>query len=164
MAAMQGVDEALLRPSLVAGAAGVRAPYSLQMGMLASFFGGPFAALAVVLINALRLQRLRAEALPLALLAGAALAVEAWLLLDPTPSRALAGLLSTGVSAALRLALRALSLAVFVAGLLLHRQRQRAADLMGLDRPRGFLPGLGLIVGGLVLQALLDIALEDLRR
>lgn len=159
---MQGVDEALLRPSLAAGTAGVRAPYSLQMGMLASFFGGPFAALAVVLINALRLQRLRAESLPLALLVVATLTLDVWLLLDPRPALALAGLLSTSVPGALRLALRALSLAVFAAGLLLHRQRQRAADLMGLDRPRGFLPGLGLIVGGLVLQALLDIALEDL--
>jgi hypothetical protein len=162
MAVMQGVDEALLRPSLAAGS-GVRAPYSLQMGMLASFFGGPFAALAVVLLNALRLQRLRAEALPLALLVFATLAAELWLLLDPAPSLALAGLLSTGPLNALELALRALSLALFADGLLLHRQHQRAADLMGLQRPRGLWVGLGLIAGGLLLQAALDVALHGVR-
>lgn len=162
MAAMHGVDEALLRPSLVAGA-GVRAPYSLQMGMLASFFGGPFAALAVLLLNASRLQRQRAEVLPLALLVCLTLLLDAWMLLDPAPSQALANLLSTGPDNALRLALRGLSLAVFAAGLLLHRQHQRAADLMGLDRPRGLWVGLGLIVGGLLLQSAFDIALEEVR-
>ena len=160
---VQGIDAALLRPSLAAGV-GARAPYSVQMGMLASFFGGPFAALAVVLLDAWRLRRLRAEALPLALLAVVALGGDLWLLLDPAPSLALAGWLSMTRAGAVHLALRALSLAVFAAGLALHRQRQRAADLMGLPRPRALWVGLALIAGGFALQFGLAFVLDELRR
>jgi hypothetical protein len=157
--ALPGIDAALLRPSLAAGV-GARAPYSAQMGMLASFFGGPFAALAAVLLNALRLRRLRPEALALGALALVMLVADTWLLLDPAPTAALAHWLSIRPSNALHLWLRALSLAVFAAGLLLHRQRQRAAELMGLQRPRGFWVGLGLIAAGLLLQVGLAVALD----
>jgi hypothetical protein len=159
---MQGVDEALLRPSLAAGA-GARAPYSTQMGMQVSFFGGPFAALAVLFINATRLRRLRPEALPLALVAAATLALDAWMLLDVAPVLRMSQMLSTSPENALHLALRALSLAVFAAGLLLHRQRERAAALLGLDRPRGLWVGIGLIVGGVLVQGLVDVALDGVR-
>lgn len=163
MSTVQGVDEALLRPSLSGTGAGVRAPYSTQMGMLASFFGGPFSALAVVGLNAWRLQRLRTEALPLALLAVLTLGVDLWLMLRPAAVLPVAQLLHTAPDNAFHLLYRALSLAVFAAGLLLHRQHQRAADLLGLDRPRGLWMGLGLIVGGMALQLLISLALDGLR-
>lgn len=164
MNAMQGVDEALLRPSLSGAGAGVRAPYSTQMGMLASFFGGPFSALAVVGLNAWRLQRLRAEALPLALLAVLTIGLDVGLMLRPTLVLPVAQWLDTPAGNALHLLVRALSLVVFAAGLLLHRQHQRAADLLGLDRPRGLWVGLGLIVGGFALQLLIGVALQGLHR
>jgi hypothetical protein len=72
-------------------------------------------------------------------------------------------MLSTSPENALHLALRALSLAVFAAGLLLHRQRERAAALLGLDRPRGLWVGIGLIVGGVLVQGLVDVALDGVR-
>jgi hypothetical protein len=125
---------------------------------------GPFAALAAVLLNALRLRRLRPEALALGALALAMLAADTWLLLDPAPTAALAHWLSIRPSNALHLGLRALSLAVFAAGLLLHRQRQRAADLMGLPRPRALWVGLALIAGGFALQFGLAFVLDELRR
>jgi hypothetical protein len=164
MGTMQGVDEALLRPSLSGAGAGVRAPYGTQMGMLASFFGGPFSALAVVILNAWRLQRLRAEALPLALLAVLTIGLDLGLMLRPAGVLAVAHWLDTTPAYAFHLLCRALSLAVFAAGLLMHRQHQRAADLLGLDRPRGLWVGLGLIAGGFALQEGLIMVLEGLPR
>ena len=56
---------------------------------------------------------------------------------------------------------RALALAFFAAtALWLHRREHRMADLMGLQRPNGWVMGLLLIVAGNVLAFLLRVAMK----
>src|SRR5262245_61137626 len=59
--------EELLRPSLK-DVAVASAPYSVQTVFLTSFLGGPFAAIAILGVNSWRLQRLKQDLLPLALM------------------------------------------------------------------------------------------------
>jgi peptidoglycan hydrolase-like protein with peptidoglycan-binding domain len=59
---LSGPREDLLQPTLT-GAAPAAAPYSVQTTFLTGFFGGPFAALAILAMNSFRLRRLARDAL-----------------------------------------------------------------------------------------------------
>ncbi len=144
----------LLQPSLSRHAPG-RAPFSMQALFIASFFGGPAAAIGFGALNAARLARLRRDA---PWIAGAALA---WIGFEYAVAATDAGLalvaradIWLGRHAEPVLA-RGLALLVFVGWLLRHRREQQAADLMGAPRPSGWLPGLGFIVAGIAATALL---------
>jgi len=141
----------LLQPSLQHDAAIARAPYSQLTVFAAAFLGGPPAVLLVGGLNAWRLQRWPRD---LAwLLPGLLLWVglEAWLLQgDDGLLTTLSGWFGARTPEVLR---RGLALALFgVTALLLHRREHRLADLMGLPRPPGFLPGLVAIVTGNLLS------------
>lgn len=148
----------LLRPSLTR-ATPARAPYSQQVHFLASFFGGPFAALALAAINGERLGRWRRDApwVLLGLLVYLALEVA---LLQAEAGRALLQQLDGWVGqGAHGLVVRVYALGCFVVFMLRHRREQAACDLVGLPRPAGLGPGIGLILGGFVLSSLLRTVL-----
>lgn len=143
----------LLRPSL-SRAAPPRSPYSQQTHFLSAFFGGPWAAMAMNLINSWRLGRLPRDAAWLLLGAAAMLGLDAWLLQTASGQALLVQADALVGRNALAIASRALALLLFLLGLLLHRREHQATDLMGLKRPNGLLPGIGLIVGGSVAETL----------
>lgn len=145
----------LLRPSL-SDTTIAKAPYSVQTTFLTSFFGGPLGAIAITAINSVRLQRLLRDLAPLAL---ALIAYVAFML-------ALAGT-EWGIAFRARLdglvgersvsyLHRLLGLVLFGLGYALHRKEQRSADLMGLDRPNGWIAGLACIGGSIALLFALD--------
>jgi hypothetical protein len=150
--------EELLRPSL-SRKEPLRAPFTGRTGLLVAFFGGPFAATAIQLLNGWRLRRSHVDA-PLLLLGLAAfLVLDAWLRTHDQ-LRALAASWGLGVHETARLVSRLAALALFAFGTLLHRDAQRSADLMGLDRPHGFLPGLGLVLAGIAAQTAWVVAIS----
>ena len=140
---MEWTREQLLQPSL--GGSRGRAPYSGTMIFLSAFFGGPLAALASFALNVLRLERAGRDALPLVLAALSTVLVLALL---------------QGTAWQGTLVLRMISLALALLGLWRHRLEQRAADLMGSERPNGLWIGLGLIVFGHLLTPVLEKVLR----
>jgi hypothetical protein len=147
----------LLRPSL-ADTTIAKAPYSVQTAFLASFFGGPLAAVAIIAINSVRLRRLLRDLAPLAI---AVMAYVAFMLaLTGTEwgmafRASLNGLIGERSVSYLN---RLVALVLFGLGYALHRKEQRSADLMGLDRPNGWIAGFVCIAGGIVLLLALDAA------
>ncbi len=74
-----GSPDDLLQPSLRGDVpANLRAPYSTQTGVLAAWFGGPLAAIGFAVLNAERLGRSRRDALWIAPLFAAWLAILYW--------------------------------------------------------------------------------------
>ena len=139
----------LLRPSLSGGATLARAPYSVTMGFLTAFFGGFFAAVAVIAVNSARLRRLRRD-LPIVLSALAAYLALLFVLVATGWGAGLDGNMNKPAG----VLVRAVSLATFGIGYVMHRTEQRAADLMGLDRPGPWLVGIGCGLGGIGMQIL----------
>lgn len=142
----------LLRPSLSEdGAAAVRrAPYSLQVGFLSAFFGGPLAAAAMVALNAWRLERLRRDAAWLLAVAVAAFGFYVVVQRSALFAEGLQALSQWAGPRALVYVERLFALALFGIGALLYRREQRSADLFGLARPNGWIAGIALIAGGML--------------
>lgn len=147
----------LLRPSLK-GTAIASAPYSVQTTFFAAFFGGPFGAVAIAAINAIRLRRLRRDLPLLALMLAAYIGAMVWLLNTASGAQAIAAMQSFAGSRAVNLLHRAIALAIFGLGYALHAREQRSADVMALDRPNGWIAGLACIFGGIAA----DVALATL--
>src|SRR5262245_9774550 len=59
---MTGSRDELLQPSLADDARPAAAPYSVQTTFLTGFFGGPFAATAIFITNAVRMKRVARDA------------------------------------------------------------------------------------------------------
>jgi hypothetical protein len=140
--------EHLLRPSLSTTETPRRAPFGLQAAFLASFFGGPFTAVAMQGLNAWRLSRLKGDAWWILACLAAYAAFEWWMQLAPAGLEArrwMEAEWGTGVERILR---RLIALLIFTLGMLAHRSEQRAADLLGMPRPDGFKVGVGLIAFG----------------
>lgn len=144
---MSAYREELLRPTLSEHTQ-TSAPYSIQATFFSGFFGGPFGALVIIGWSAARLRRLSRDLpilgglLALILLAGWALhATE----LGTDLQAALAEKFGSG---SLRFAYRLSGLLVVGAGYLLHRREQRNADLVGMERPNGWIGGIACIVIG----------------
>lgn len=141
--------EELLRPSL-GDTRSRQAPYSQTMLFVASFFGGPVAAVLGCGLNAWRLGRVLAD-LPWLLTSLALYAwLEWWLVRVATGvnlSHAVAGVV--GISGS-RFLVRVLALAVFGLGCLAHRRDHRMAALTGMQAPKsGWWVGLLLVVIGI---------------
>jgi len=145
---MSFTREELLRPSL-RGATPAKAPYSLQTMVLASFFGGPFAAIAMIGANSVLLQRWRQDLLPLGLVLAATLGFLAALHLTPWGAGLRGDLASFAGPRALSYLSRVIGLVIFGIGYVLHRSEQRSADFMGLDRPNGLIGGILCILAGI---------------
>lgn len=150
----------LLQPSLGEQAAPRRSPYSTQAHFLSAFFGGPFAALAMSGINAARLDRLRRDAWWIGLLALGCVAFEFWLRRGAGGGALVAWAVEHLGARGAEYLRRALALALFAVGLMVHRREQKLTDLMGLARPSGWIVGIALILGGWLFAALLARALS----
>jgi hypothetical protein len=152
--------EDLLRPTLT-GTARTAPPYSVQTTFLTGFFGGPFAALAILAINSFRLRRISRDAIVWSALL-VMLAVGGWLLFHSVAGADVRAWFTDQFgSRAARFAGQALGLAVVGVGYLLHRREQVNADLMGLTRPNGWIGGIGCIVIGMVVSvAFLTLVME----
>lgn len=149
----------LLRPSLTPTDRIERAPYSLQTGFVSAFFGGPLAAVGMLVLNAVRMETLQRDAIWLGaagllgigwvwLLIAAGADGAAWL-------AALAHWLGPNAGGYLE---RLGGLLLFAGAAALHRREQRAADLFALARPNGWIAGIALILGGRVASLLVEAA------
>lgn len=153
----------LLQPSLSARAVRL-APYSHQAGFLVAFFGGPAAVLGITALNAHRVGRLPRD------LAWLLPALLAWLLFEAWWAGTPSGRQFNGSLQALlgpsgpRYAERALGLLGFALSCVLHRREQRAADMLGLTRPNGWIAGLAFVVAGYVFGQVLAQVLTLMAR
>jgi hypothetical protein len=152
--------EDLLQPTLT-GTAPAAAPYSVQTTFLTGFFGGPFAALAILAINSFRLRRVSRDALVWSALL-VLLAIGGWLLFHSAAGADVRSWFTDQFgSRAARFSGQALGLAIVGVGYLLHRREQVNADLMGLARPNGWIGGIGCIVIGMAVSvAFITIIME----
>ncbi|HJY40281.1 MAG TPA: hypothetical protein VJ303_03565 [Steroidobacteraceae bacterium] len=152
--------EDLLQPTLT-GAVRTAAPYSVQTTFLTGFFGGPFAALAILAMNSFRLRRVPRDALVWSALL-VLLAIGGWLLFHSVAGAEVRAWFTDQFgNRAVRFSGQALGLAIVGVGYLLHRREQVNADLMGLTRPNGWIGGIGCIVLGMAVSvAFLTIIME----
>ena len=138
----------LLRPSLQ-GMAAAKAPYSVQTMFVTSFFGGPFAAIAIIGVNSVRLQRLGRDAVPLGLMLGLSILIMAAPQLTAWGREAALHLVNLTGPRALSYVSRIAALIFFGIGYAMHRSEQRSADFMDLARPNGWIGGLACFAAGL---------------
>lgn len=139
--------EDLLRPTLSEHAPAA-APYSIQTTFFTGFFGGPFGALAIIGWNAARLRRL-ARDLPILAALFALIVGAGWALHTTAAGGDLqAAIADKFGSGSLRFVYRLMGLLVVGMGYLLHRREQRNADLVGMERPNGWIGGIACIVIG----------------
>lgn len=151
---------ALLQPSLGPAQPLREAPYSGQAGFLVSFFGGPLAACLLSALSARRLGRLPRDLPWLAAVGLAYVGLEWAALHTAIGQQAMAALNDLLGGSRHDLAHKLLGLLAFGLFSLLHRQEQRTATLMGLDRPNGTWVGLGLIGLGIAASVLIRQALQ----
>jgi hypothetical protein len=137
-----------------------KAPYSGQAGFLVSFFGGPLAACILGALSAQRIGRLQRDLPWLAAAMLAHLGLTWWALQTALGQQAMTALHDILGSSTGSLVHKLQGLLVFGLFSLLHRREQRAATLMGLDRPNGTWVGLGLIGLGIVFGVLLRRAMQ----
>ncbi len=143
------VPHELLRPTLSHHNAPRLAPYSQQTGFLTAFFGGPPAALVMAGVNAQRMGRL-AKDLPWLLALGMVFIVAEYALLQTDAGRDVAHWIRSVAN--WRVYHQLVGLLFFGAASLAHRREQRAASLMGADRPKGLWMGVLLIALGFALS------------
>lgn len=151
----------LLQPSLRgANVALPAAPYSSTTSFACAFLGGPFAVLVIGALSIRRCRRWRQDAW---FFSSLVLVTLVWVFVLPLWEGHAA--LRTAAADALgsggwRYVNRAFSLLLF--GLLYwrHRALDRAADLMGLKRPNGWVAGLAVIVGAAAVSIALSYALD----
>ncbi|MCE2946152.1 MAG: hypothetical protein ACK515_14170 [bacterium] len=146
---MASTNPDLLQPSLTSARV-ERSPYSQQAHVLSAFFGGPLSALAMSGINAYRLRRIEKDAPWLIVAMVLYLSFEVWLAIDPGGQDFVRWAGSWAGSNALTYVTRALALAFFAIGTVMHRREHTATDLMGLKRPSGWILGFGLVAGGIL--------------
>jgi hypothetical protein len=140
----------LLQPTLTRETQAL-APYSVQTTFLTGFFGGPFAALAILATNSVRLRRVSRDAAVLGTILVGVVA-GGWLLFH---SAAGADVRSWFVeqfgATAARFSRQGIGLVIVGIGYLLHRKEQVGADLAGLTRPNGWVAGLLCAILGAML-------------
>jgi hypothetical protein len=138
--------EELLQPSLQEGQL-LKPPYSVRSGFFVAFFGGVLAAVAFAALNSKRTERLRRDAVWLALLAGAAVAYGIWsgyaAQTDTVPSWISA---LGGKREGMRLLGRAAGILGFGVTYLFQRDMHETRDLRGQEPPSAWLPGIVTIL------------------
>ena len=140
----------LLRPSLTGSSAPATAIYSARTGYVASFLGGPVAGAVIAMLNSWRLRRLSRD-WPLAVFAVAMLYAMCWWEFQQGGDAWLMGHFGRSGPRVLS----ALSSLMFFGGVyLLHRTSYRNMQIMGLQPPSGWVPGLIAIIIGLGVTAL----------
>jgi hypothetical protein len=139
----------LLTPSLAADAENQpQAIYPPIAMMLAAFFGGPFAILAMTGANTQRLKRTARDA-PYLLLAAAATVLLIKVLFASAVGKNLA---DTAIFTP-KLLIRAFAIALFSGSYFLHRRAHRNSKFSGLDAPKSIPMTLACIIGGSAVTA-----------
>jgi hypothetical protein len=150
----------LLKPTLDSSAPAPIAPYSVQTMFLVAFFGGPLAALGITGLNSYRLRRFSRDLPWLATLAVIAMALSWFVLISSTGLPARDWISEVIGANGRRLVSRLFALLLVGLGFVLHRREQRNADLLGIQRPNGWIGGTICLVAGGVAFALILIALQ----
>jgi hypothetical protein len=157
---MSASQHDLLKPTLDSGAPASLAPYSVQTMFLVGFFGGPLAALGITGLNSHRLRRFSRD-LPLLVTLAVVVVALSWLIfISSTGLPAREWINEVMGASGRRLSSRLLGLLLVGAGYLLHRREQRNADLLGIERPNGWIGGLICFVLGGLAFALILMALQ----
>jgi hypothetical protein len=147
--------EELLKPSLSLTRATI-APYSVNTTVMVAFFGGSLGLIGITALNAWRLGRLGRDAIPLAIMLAAYLGF-VWALAQTEWGMAFqTSLLKFIDMKTMSNVYRLIALILCGLSFLLHRSEQRSADVMGLDRPNGWIAGLAFIAGDILVSHLLD--------
>jgi len=141
----------LLRPSL-GDAVAARAPYSVRTTFLTAFFGGPLAALAIIVLNSVRLRRWLPDLPVLGVVLAGFIAFVLALYWTEWGGGLRAYLQAIAGERALTYLFRLIALGFFGLGYALHRKEQRSADLIGMARPNGWIGGIACGIGGLIVQ------------
>jgi hypothetical protein len=138
---MSAPREDLLQPTLTRESQAL-APYSVQTTFLTGFFGGPFAALAILATNSVRLRRVSRDAAVLGTIL-LVVVLGGWLLFHSAAGVDVRSWFAEqfGPTAA-RFSRQGIGLVIVGIGYLLHRKEQMNADLAGLTRPNGWGAGL----------------------
>jgi len=137
-------NDDLLRPSLTGSSAPATAIYSARTGYFASFIGGPVAGAVIAMLNSWRLRRLSRD-WPLAVFAVAMLYAMYWWEFQQGGD---AWLTSHFGRSGPRVLSALLSLLFFGGVYLLHRTSYRSMQIMGLQPPSGWVPGVVAIIVG----------------
>lgn len=144
---MSASRDELLQPTLSEDKPGA-APYSVQTTFFTGFFGGPFAAVAIIALNSYRLRRAQRDVLALLALLAVGLLV-GWIVHRTDLGLSIQQSLSeTFGRGSLRFVYRLIALVIVGAGYLLHRREQRNASLVGATRPNGWIGGIACIALG----------------
>src|SRR5690606_34287178 len=130
------------------------APYSVRATLFTGFFGGPFAALAILALSSLRLRRLSRGAFVYAVLLLLTI-VGSWALYETAGTTMRDWLEAQLGTSYLRYTFRFVALIIVGLGYLLHRREHRNADLVGLARPNGWIAGIACIFLGILLHVAL---------
>jgi hypothetical protein len=159
---MNSPRDDLFQPSLSEDHRPAAAPYSVQTTFLTGFLGGPFAAIAILITNSIRLRRAERDApawVALSVLTFAAM----WVMFKTAMgAEARAWLEAQLGNRSLRLAAQVLALAIVGAGYAMHRQEQRNTELLGIKRPNGWLGGLACLSIGAVVTIVYLVLLQGL--
>lgn len=151
-------DNNLLKPSI--GKMEIaRAPYSVTTCFMVGFLGGFFAALAILLANSARLNRLNRDALVLGAATFVYLAVFAFLAWTEQGGSLLAAVKEMTGERGLRYMIQVFGVILCGVGYLLHYKEQRSTDYMGLDRPSPWVMGIVCVVIGGIVQIAVVLAL-----
>lgn len=147
---MSAPREDLLQPTLTRESPTL-APYSVQTTFLSGFFGGPFAALAILATNSVRLRRVSRDAAVLGTIL-LVVVLGGWLLFHSAAGADVRGWFveQFGATAA-RFSRQGVGLIIVGIGYMLHRKEQVGADLAGLTRPNGWFAGLPCAILGAIL-------------
>lgn len=148
----------LLQPSLGnEGKPPRAAPFSTTTGFVSAFFGGPFGALIVAVLNVHRCGRWKVDAFWLAAALMLTLGWSAWLPNTQLYAEWHATVVESLGGSGWRYAERALSLALFGLMYWRHQSEDRAATLFGLKRPSGWIAGIVAVLLGNALSVIMYV-------
>jgi hypothetical protein len=159
-ATMNTPRDKLLKPSLSQPHT-TKAPYSNEDTFLTALIGGTFAIIGMTAFNAWRLGRLGRDAVPLIIMLAAYLGL-VWTLVQPEWGPAIQQAVKnyTGLPAVLIIS-RFISLTLCGLFIFLHRNEQRGADIMGLERPNGWIGGTLFCMAGITYDVYLCAILSS---
>jgi hypothetical protein len=142
------VPDDLLRPTLGSDQA-AQPVYSPRASFIVAFFGGPVAAVLFSALNSLRLRRLPHDLPVYAAALVVFVAAVGWLL-GTASGAALLGWMGAGEAErrGLRLTQRVFALALWGVFHARHRAFHRNAELMGVEAPSPWLPGIACVLAG----------------
>lgn len=141
--------------------------YSVRAEFLTAFFGGPFAIILFSALNANSMGRLKRDAWRYVLVLIATVAFVFWMLAlnaTDTPPVWAREIFGDELRRLIRWVIRGFSLVVWGMLWLPYRRYHRTAEVMGIAPSNPWLPAIGCVLAGFVVQFLFGVvALEFVR-